>query len=67
MMLHLVAGGKGVAALPEWIVSEAVQRGYVSVRPLGEDGLHRTLYAAVPDSLVSLPYVQDFLQIAKQM
>ncbi|MCV6639191.1 LysR family transcriptional regulator [Candidatus Albibeggiatoa sp. nov. NOAA] len=67
MMLHLIAGGKGVAALPHWIIAEQVQQGSLTVRPLGEMGLHRTLYAALADNLLELDYIQGFLQIAQQL
>ncbi len=65
MMLHLIAGGKGVAALPDWIVSD--QAGYLTVRPLGKMGLQRTLYAALADNLLEFDYIQGFLQLAQEI
>lgn len=65
MMLHLIAGGKGVAALPDWIVTE--QLNSLTIRPLGNTGLTRTLYAVLPNSLLELNYIQKFLQIIQEL
>lgn len=63
MMLHLIANGKGVAALPHWVVAN---QDAVQICALGEQGLRRTLYAAFPTSLLELDYVQSFLHLLQQ-
>ncbi|RHW20146.1 LysR family transcriptional regulator [Pseudomonas jilinensis] len=65
MMLQLVASGRGVSCLPNWALAEYLQRGYVSARPLGPDGLFGTLYAAVREDMLEMSYLQDFLLTAK--
>ena len=60
-ILQLVASGRGLAALPRWSVAPYLERGYVVGKPLGADGLHCELYAAVPASLAGKAYLQDFI------
>lgn len=60
-ILQLVASGRGVAALPHWSVETYLQRGYVVAKPLGPTGLQCDLFAAVPDSLHTKPYIRDFI------
>ncbi|TVP88129.1 MAG: LysR family transcriptional regulator [Pseudomonadaceae bacterium] len=65
MMLQLVASGRGVSCLPNWALAEYSQRGYVSARRLGAEGLFGTLYAAVREDMLGMSYLQDFLLTAK--
>ncbi|MCO5784850.1 LysR family transcriptional regulator [Pseudomonas sp. G11-1] len=67
MMMQLVASGRGVCCLPSWAITEYLQRGYVSARPLGPDGLFGTLYAAVREDMLDMSYLQDFLLTAKDI
>ncbi|MCE2570147.1 LysR family transcriptional regulator [Motilimonas eburnea] len=64
MMLQLVASGRGVAALPNWALTEYLERDYVLAKPLGEGGLWSTLYAAVRAEQADLPFMRDFLSTA---
>ncbi|MEK6789281.1 MAG: LysR family transcriptional regulator [Pseudomonadota bacterium] len=61
MMVQLVASGRGVAALPSWAAAEYVARGWVKTRTLGSEPVWCTLYAAIRDEDVALPYIQDLL------
>ncbi len=65
MMVQLVASGRGVCALPNWVLDEYVAQGLISVRSAGKEGIWPTLYAAVREEQLSKPFVQDFLQLAK--
>lgn len=64
-ILQLVASGRGIAALPAWSVEAYLQRGYVVGKRLSVRGLHCELYAAVPESLASQPYIIDFIDKVK--
>lgn len=66
MMMALVAGGRGLCALPNWAAEEYTSRDYVSCRSLG-DGVFSTLYAAVRDESLELTYMREFLLLAKDM
>src|SRR5690606_36006380 len=67
MMMQLVASGGGVCCLPSWAITEYLQRGYVTARRLGRDGLFGTLYAAVREDMLTMSYLQDFLLTAKDI
>lgn len=66
MILQLVASRRGVTALPNWALTEYLNRDYVSVRPLGEDGMWGTLYAAVRKDDRKLAFMDAFLQHARE-
>lgn len=65
MMVQLVASGRGVCALPNWVLAEYVDKALISVRSAGADGVWPTLYAAVREEQIETPFVLDFLQLAK--
>lgn len=65
MMVQLVVSGRGVCALPNWVLAEYVDQALISVRSAGEQGIWPTLYAALREEQLSAPFVQDFLKLAK--
>ncbi|GAA5236402.1 LysR family transcriptional regulator [Verticiella sediminum] len=67
MIVQLVASGRGVAALPNWALTEYVERGMVESCRLGRTGVWRTLYAAIRVEDGEAPYVQDFLRVARDV
>lgn len=66
MMVQLVATGRGVCALPNWVLAEYVDKGLITVKSAGEKGVWPTLYAALRDADVDVVYVQDFIRSAKE-
>ncbi len=66
MIIQLVAAGRGVAALPHWAVQAAEQRGVIVTRPLGRHGIWRTLRLALREAEADRPYVQAFVETARQ-
>ena len=66
LILQLVASGRGIAVLPDWVLAEHLQRHYVCARPLGPQGLQGRVYAALRKSELQRPYLQEFLQLARQ-
>lgn len=66
MMVQLVASGRGVVCLPNWALHEYRERDYVLVKSLGEEGVWPTLYAAVRRDQESAPFIQGFVEVAKQ-
>ena len=64
-ILQLVASRRGIAALPVWSVQSYLERGYVTRKRLGKNGLWSTLYAATASSVAQLPFMQDFLRTLK--
>lgn len=66
MMVQLVAGGRGVACLPNWALSEYVDRDLVTTLSLGEEGLWPTLYAAVREDEADAAYIVAFTETARE-
>lgn len=66
MIMQLVASGRGVAALPSWVLTEYLARDYVAARPLGERPFWCTLYAAIRSADAELAYLDDFITTARE-
>lgn len=66
MMVQLVASGRGVAALPNWALTEYLENNTIVAKKLGEDGLWATLYAAIRDDQREAPFMEDFLNTASE-
>lgn len=64
MLIQLVASGRGIAALPDWVVKDYEQKGWVVSRRLPTqdgNGLRRTLYAAYRQDDIKQAFIQGFL------
>ncbi|HLR30472.1 MAG TPA: LysR family transcriptional regulator [Paenalcaligenes sp.] len=66
MIIQLVASHRGLTALPNWAVDEYLTAGWVQTRPLGAQGVWRTLYAAKRKEDMDARYVLDFIQQAQE-
>jgi LysR family transcriptional regulator for metE and metH len=66
MMMQLVARGRGVCALPNWALTEYLERDYVRALSLGEQGVWSTLFAAIREEQRDLPWMADFLRTARE-
>ena len=64
MMVQLVASGRGVACLPNWALQPYLDASLITSRPLGDEGVWPTLYAAIRKEQADTSYIQDFLQQA---
>ena len=65
MLIQLVASGRGIAALPDWVVNEYEQKGWVVSRRLdcvSPQGLRRTLYAGYRTEDKEKNYFEGFLK-----
>ncbi|MDU6056731.1 MAG: LysR substrate-binding domain-containing protein, partial [Acinetobacter junii] len=65
MLIQLVASGRGIAALPDWVVNEYEQKGWVVSRRLdcvSPKGLRRTLYAGYRTDEKEKSYFEGFLK-----
>ncbi len=68
MMVQLVAAGRGVAALPNWALTEYLDLDLVRAVRLGDgEGVWRTLYAAVRDGDEQVPFIQEFMDTARAL
>ncbi len=69
MILLLVASGRGVAVLPDWVVRSAARADMELVtRPLRRNGapIVRRLYAATRTDDATRPYVAHLIRLARQ-
>ncbi|GHE22278.1 LysR family transcriptional regulator [Halomonas urumqiensis] len=66
MMMQLVASGRGVCSLPNWALTEYLERDYVKAVALGEKGVWSTLFAAIRDESRQAPWMEDFLRTARE-
>jgi len=65
IMLQLVASGRGVAALPRWLVDEyGPTLGLRSVR-LGQAGIFKQIYVGVREADTGIDYVAAFIELAR--
>mgnify|MGYP002652053595 FL=1 len=65
MLIQLVASGRGIGALPDWVVNEYEQKGWVTSRRLdcvAPEGLRRTLYAGYRNEEKEKDYFEGFLK-----
>ncbi|ALM83691.1 LysR family transcriptional regulator [Bordetella sp. N] len=67
IIVQLVASNRGVAALPNWALTEYLDQGWLRVKPLGPQGVWSTLSAAVRSEDMDAPYIRDFLKIARDV
>jgi len=65
IMLQMVASGRGVAALPRWLVQEYAAR--LPIRPvrLGEQGIAKQIYLGAREADVQVDYLQAFVALAR--
>jgi len=66
IMLQMVASGRGVAALPRWLVEEyAVKMDVVPVR-LGVRGIAKQIFLGAREAETAIDYVRAFIELARQ-
>ncbi|ARE39304.1 Transcriptional activator MetR [Rhodovulum sp. P5] len=65
VILMLVASGRGVTVLPDWVVREVRNDRDFAVRRLTEGGLTRRIYAATRTEDAGKPYIAHFIRLAR--
>jgi LysR family transcriptional regulator for metE and metH len=65
VMLLLVASGRGVAVLPDWVVRDPRTPGSIVTRPLTEGGLTRRLYGATRADDTAKPFMAHVLKLCR--
>jgi len=66
IMLQMVASGRGVAALPRWLVEEYQKRFDVVPVKLGNDGIAKQIYLGIREADIQIDYVQAFIGMAQE-
>ena len=66
IMLQMVSAGRGVAALPDWLVSEYSHKINLNTVRIGEQGISKSLYLGYRQKETPEGYLQAFLSLAQQ-
>ena len=66
VIVLLVASGRGVSVLPDWVVEDQKYNHDIVAKPLTASGVTRSLYAAVRTTDLELGFIQDFASITRK-
>lgn len=65
IMLQMVASGRGVAALPRWLVEEYAGRMAVAPVRLGREGVFKQIFLGTREVDAGTAYLEAFVEIAR--
>ena len=65
MMLQMVAAGRGVSGLPEWLVDSYRETLPVRAVRLGVDGVHKEIYLGYRDYSANNHHITAFIEMAR--
>ena len=63
--LMLIAAGRGVAVMPDWVLRAQAANPEIALLPLGRNGILRRLYAALRSEDLHQPFMAHFLRLAR--
>jgi LysR family transcriptional regulator for metE and metH len=66
IMLQMVSSGRGVAALPRWLVEEYADKMDVVPVRLGPRGISKQIFLGSREADASIDYVRAFIELARQ-
>lgn len=66
IMLQMVASGRGVAALPRWLVEEYAHKLDVTSIRLGRQGISKQIFLGVRQADTGTDYLRAFIELARQ-
>lgn len=65
IMLQMVAAGRGVAALPRWLVAEYAGKVAISPIRLGRHGIAKQIFLGVRETDADIDYLKAFVELAR--
>ena len=65
ILLQMVASGRGVTALPRWLVEEYAERMDITPVRLGRHGLKKQIFLGLRESDGDVDYLQAFVDLAR--
>ncbi len=65
IMLQMVASGRGVAALPRWLVNEYAADMEIAAVRLGENGIAKQIFLGMRESEMATDYLKAFIELAR--
>jgi len=66
IMVQMVALGRGVTVLPDWLAANYAQSLPVTTLRLGKKGISKTLFAAMREGEQETPYMREFIGLGQQ-
>lgn len=66
IMVQMVASGRGVAALPRWLVEDYAGRMPVVAVRLGARGIAKQIHLGARDTDLGIDYLRAFIELARQ-
>lgn len=66
LMLQLVAAGRGVAALPRWLVEEQMAHAEIVPIKLGRKGVPKQIHLGIRSRDVNVQYLHAFIALARE-
>ncbi|NLP31961.1 MAG: LysR family transcriptional regulator [Oligella ureolytica] len=66
IMLQMVASGRGVAALPRWLVEEYAEKLPIVPVKLGPQGIPKQIYLGSREADGQVDYLQAFVELARE-
>lgn len=64
IMMHMVAAGRGVAALPGWLIDEYAKSLPIKSLKLGQKGISKQISLCIREADENLIYIKDFIDTA---
>ncbi|WP_454909083.1 LysR family transcriptional regulator [Variovorax gossypii] len=66
IMLQMVASGRGVAALPRWLVEEYAEKMDIVPVRLGPRGIAKQIFLGAREADIEVDYLKAFVELARQ-
>ena len=66
IMLQMVASGRGLAALPRWLLKEYASRLPVVAVRLGKEGIDKQILLGAREADVDIDYLRAFVDLARR-
>ncbi len=66
IMLQMVASGRGVAALPRWLVEEYAEKMEVVPVRLGRQGIAKQIFLGARETDIGVDYLRAFVELARE-
>lgn len=66
IMLQMVVSGRGVAALPRWLVEEYAQKMDVVAVRLGPRGIAKQIFLGAREADIGIDYLRAFVELARR-
>ncbi|NWN92683.1 LysR family transcriptional regulator [Marinobacter adhaerens] len=67
IMLQMVAAGRGVAALPRWLVAEYSDRLAIAPVQLGKAGISKQIFLGCRERDAEVQYLDSFMKLAREV